>query len=214
MDNIIVVKGGKIIENGSFTQLMASKGHLAQLVGDHVQIIEPTGDDFETSVQKKNDEKQEPHGQLHGYHHHHGHGSTSSSRRGSHIETLKHEQLVNRRRVSINQNMVLNDQNLSKHIENNQLMLIGGEFSRNNSIKVIERNRMSIVTMDHDDQPMPEDSEPMKLVLEDQSVNYKKIPMLLYLKAGKGTIITVLIFALFFLVHLVRIGSGKLILLL
>ena len=41
VDEIIVIKNGEITENGTFKQLMSNRGHLARLVGEHVQIIEP-----------------------------------------------------------------------------------------------------------------------------------------------------------------------------
>ena len=57
--------------------------------------------------------------------------------------------------------------------------------------------------------PVPDDAEPMKLVLEDQSIFYKEIPIWSYLKAGSGVVITLIIFAFFFLVHVIRITSGE-----
>jgi ABC-type multidrug transport system fused ATPase/permease subunit len=58
-----------------------------------------------------------------------------------------------------------------------------------------------------EDDLMPSDSEPMKLIQDDQSVFYKKSPFVAYLRSGPGILATVLIFAFFFLVHGVRIGS-------
>ena len=40
VDEIVVIKNGVIIEHGTFKQLMNNKGHLSQLIGEHVQIIE------------------------------------------------------------------------------------------------------------------------------------------------------------------------------
>ena len=136
---------------------MASKGHLAQLVGEHVQIIDPS-DDLQ-SLPIATD------------HHHHV---------------------------------------LPFHFEENQLTLIGGEFSRQNSIRVIERNRISTITLQSDEEAVSNDAEPMKLVLEDQSVDHKEIPMWTYLKTGNSVTVTLTIFVLFFLVHVARILSGKL----
>ena len=151
----MVIKEGKITENGSFKQLMANKGHLAKLVAEHVQIIDPTDE----AMPSNND---------------HLHHVTS------------------------------------EEIEHNQLKLIGGEFSRHNSIRVLERNRMSVVTLNEaivEDQKALDEEPPKKLVQDDQSVNYKEIPMWTYIKAGKGATITLAIFVLFFVVHLVRILS-------
>jgi hypothetical protein len=67
---------------------------------------------------------------------------------------------------------------------------------------------MSVVTLDSE-APIPSDAEPMKLVLEDQSINYKEIPFITYLKSGTGVLITLAVFVLFFLVHGVRIFSGN-----
>jgi hypothetical protein len=151
IDEIIVIKEGRIIENGTFKQLMANKGHLANLVGEHVQIVDPTP---EPHLDKNNEHK------------------------------------------------------MPIHIENNQLALMGSVYSRRDSISLMERNRMSVVTLDSE-APVPSDAEPMKLVLEDQSVNYKQIPFITYLKSGTGVIITLAVFVLFFLVHCVRIFSGN-----
>ena len=73
------------------------------------------------------------------------------------------------------------------------------------------RRRSSIESKmsNHGNEPIPEDAEPMKLVLEDQSIYYKEIPIWSYLKAGTGVIITLIIFAFFFVVHVIRITSGK-----
>ena len=80
IDEIIVIKEGRIIENGTFKQLMSNKGHLANLVGEHVQII---------------DEVIEP-------------------------------ELADK------------EMDMSMHIENNQLTLMSGNYSRKNSIALIE----------------------------------------------------------------------------
>ena len=198
MDDIIVVKQGRIIEHGSFKQLMSNKGHLATLVGEHVQVL----DEIDNFEQENNDNTDKMSKEAVNYH-----LPPPSSRRSSSHEYLTHEQMVNRSRLSISQNLIPNDHNLAMHIESHQLTLIGSELSRNNSIKLIERNRMSICTTE--DEPMPDDAEPMKLVLEDQSIYYKKSPLVAYLQAGVGVTMSLLIFALFYFVHLVRIGSGK-----
>jgi hypothetical protein len=62
---------------------------------------------------------------------------------------------------------------------------------------------------DDDAEVIPDDAEPMKLVLDDQSVFYKKSPVIAYIRSGYGAIVTISIFLFFFLVHGVRIGSGK-----
>jgi len=108
----------------------------------------------------------------------------------------------------LNKKIKTTDENLAVHIEKSQLNLIGIEkMRRSPSVEVFERNRLSVVTID--DEVVPDDAEPMKLVLEDQSVDYKQLAVVSYLKAGKGTVITLLLFAFFFLVHGLRIGSGK-----
>jgi hypothetical protein len=183
-----VIKNGQITENGTFRQLMKNKGHLSLLIGEHVQII---------------DEEEEPELVNH----------LNDSSNGISVTThapLNNDQINNRRRLSLSRHVKATDENLPIHIENCQLTLIGGEHSRKDSIKVFERNRMSIVTIDNEEEVVPSDAEPMKLVLEDQSVNYKQVPFFSYLKAGKGVVLTLMLFVLFFLVHGVRIGSGML----
>ncbi len=59
------------------------------------------------------------------------------------------------------------------------------------------------------DDVVPTDTKPIKLVLEDQSINYKGSSVLAYLAAGYGVVTTLAIFAFFFLVHVLRVGSGK-----
>lgn len=81
--------------------------------------------------------------------------------------------------------------------------------NKSSLIKALEKTRQSIVSAsDSIDVVIPSDAEPMKLVLEDQSVNYKISPGLLYLKAGWGLIITLLIYGFFFLVYAFRVGTG------
>lgn len=76
-------------------------------------------------------------------------------------------------------------------------------------LRSIEKSRLSIVSASGSiDVVVPNDAEPMKLVLEDQSVNYKVWPSLIYLRAGWGVIISLLIYAFFFLVYIFRILSG------
>jgi ABC-type multidrug transport system fused ATPase/permease subunit len=197
VDEIIVIKDGSITENGTFKQLMRNKGHLSQLIGEHVQLIEENEPEPEADQQ-----------QQHSYQR-----SQSVVSVGSVLNNpnLNNNQLNNRRRLSQNKHIVTTDENLSYHIENAQLNLIGGEKnSRKDSVLLFERNRMmSIVTNDDDEheQVIPSDAEPMKLVLEDQSVNYKQMAITSYLKAGTGIVLTILLFAFFFLVHGVRIGS-------
>lgn len=186
MDQIVVIKDGTITESGTFKQLMKNRGHLSQLVGEHVQIIEE-------------EEEPEPCTQ-----------SDASADEPAASTNLNSSQINNRRRLSLNRHIKTTDENLAIHIENSQFALMGGHHLRQDSIKVFERNRMSVVTIDNEDATVvPSDAEPMKLVLEDQSIYYKVPAILSYLKAGTGVVLTVLLFAFFFLVHGVRIGSGK-----
>ncbi len=188
MDEIIVIKNGQITENGTFKQLMKNKGHLSQLIGEHVQLI---NDEEELELESNDPVEQY---------------AMSKTK----LDTC---QLTNRRSFSVaNNNAKQTDKNLAIHIEKIQLSLMGSEgVSRKNSISVFEKNRMSVVSMqEHEEEEVsPSDSEPMKLVLEDQSVNYKEAPSISYLKAGTGAVLTIFIFILFFLVHAIRIGSGK-----
>ena len=193
VDEIVVIKNGVIIEHGTFKQLMKNKGHLSQLIGEHVQIIE------------ENEAEQEPE-QINYFLRRHSELSASST-------SLNRNQESNRRRLSFNKHVKVTDENLAIHIENVQMHLIGVESpnTRKDSINVFERNRlMSIVTNDEEDNEnvvIPSDAEPMKLVLEDQSVNYETSAIVSYLKSGTGVVVTILLFILFFLVHGVRIGS-------
>lgn len=56
-----------------------------------------------------------------------------------------------------------------------------------------------------DDQIIPDDAEPMKLVLDDQSVFYKKSPVLSYLRAAPGLFWTSLMIVFFFFVYGMRL---------
>ncbi len=175
---------------------MKAKGHLATLVGEHVQIIDPHQSDLKPI--NENEEEEDPAAEV---------AATLS-----HIkirESLTKDQMNNRRRLSLTAHIGDSDRQIAKHIEDHQMELLSVRRDSTDAIKIMQHNRMSIVTEpDEDSEVVPSDAEPMKLVLDDQSIFYKKSPVLSYLRAGLGSIVTLLIFALFFLVHAVRIGSG------
>ena len=191
VDDIIVIKDGNIIEHGSFDQLMKNKGHLATLVGEHVQIIEPPPLSplkiQPLIIQSTKD--------------------------------LTNDQIQNRRRLSFTNNIPNDDQNIAVLIEENQLNLMGAYLRRssNENYKAIERNQISMMTEilqeegEEENEVIPEDAEPMKLVLEDQSIFYKESPYISYLKAGPflpiiNTIIFCTMIIFFFLTYGLSIG--------
>lgn len=176
-------KDGKIIEHGSFKELMRLKGHLASLVGEHVEILKDT-DDYDDPLESESDSRQK---------------NQILNANGILVnvpnELITQEQLSNRRRLSISHGMALSESNIAKHIETHQLQ---------------NQRRLTVVSAFSDqDEVLPSDAEPMKLVQEDQSIHYKVPAIMSYLRAGWGVIITLIIFAYFFLVHVVRILSGK-----
>ncbi len=156
-DDIIVIKNGSIIEHGSFGELMKQKGHLSELISEHVQVLQ----------NKENLTK----------------NSTSGT-----------------------------------YLEENQFKVVG--FCRGSTasdpIHLLERNRLSIVTRTdtefHDDQQesciTPEDSQQMKLVLEDESVNYEKSPAWAYLRASAGAFLSIILYCFFFTTYTFRMGIG------
>ena len=203
-DDILVIKNGELIEQGSLNELLAKKGHLATLMRDHIEIIDQPEKNQEI-------EKLQIPATLPTKPGRRSFLDVSQNQRPSFShDMLTREQLENRRRLSVasQQNMITNEESLMEHIEKNQLTIIGNEYPNSDPIKTLERNRVSFASAD-EEVPQPEDAAPMKLVLEDQSILYKEKPIVSYLKSGTGIIITLLIFALFFLVHLVRILSGN-----
>ena len=141
-----------------------------------------------------------------------------NSARPSIATGLSASQLENRRRLSVfsKKSMLdtMDDEKLIKYIEKNQLKLIGDDDSHCDPIKIFERNRLSIVSgkqaiEEEEDSPVPDDADPIKLVLEDQSIFYKENPICSYLKAGRGAIVSLLIFSLFFHVHGIRLFCGN-----
>jgi hypothetical protein len=210
------VDKGEMIEYGTFKQLMAKNGHMAKLVTENVQILrEP--EEFKPEIRRLSSTPATGLGPT-------GTGSRSFShhqltlpsiaeitdRKGSNsnIENLTKQQNFNRSRLSRLNSIIDTDENLAVLIEANQML---GQVQPTGSlIREIQRSRLSIVSAATSiEEITPSDAEPMKLVLEDQSVNYKLNPAVAYLKAGWGIIATLAIFVLFFLVHLVRILSGK-----
>jgi ABC-type multidrug transport system ATPase subunit len=192
-DYVYVVKDGRVAEGGTYLELMSRKdnGLLAQLIGQHVTTEK-------NLISKEKIEKVEKE-----IHQRRGSNKSVSSIEGPTNEThpalLSRAQLENRQRLSNRFHTFINDEILASKIEDNQLRM---------TINPIARKGMSIASQLEPDEPVPEDAEPMKLVLEDQSIHYKKSPALAYMQAGTGVFISVSIVALFFLVHGVRIGSG------
>ena len=201
-----MIKGGQVIEQGTFNELIARKGHLASLIGEHVEVIKDP---------EENEESENP-------------SSTiavppaprrsflsqpGDNRRPSHDNHLTPTQVEYRRRLSVaSHNLsITNDDNLVKHIENHQLTIVSNENATSDPIKAFERTRLAsfVSNSEEEEAPMPEDAAPMKLVLEDQSILYKESPIWSYLKAGNGVIITLVIFIYFFVVHVIRILSGN-----
>ncbi len=181
-DYVYVVSNGQVLEGGTYRELMNKKGHLAKLVGDHV-ITEKNVmlDEIENAPRKNSIANLPPIGEAF-------------------ESSLTPQQVENRRRLSLRFNQHFTDDDLASKIEQNQLRM---------TVHPIVKKNLSIVSKIEPDEPVPEDADPLKLVLEDQSIYYKETPLISYMKAGSGIIISVLIVILFFFVHLVRIGSGK-----
>jgi hypothetical protein len=206
VDDIIVIKGGEIIEHGTFGELMKMRGHLAALVGEHVQIFDL--EEHDTNLSKNEEDDSYPKNLIRTF----SRPKFDLKYCPSIASNLTEEQFVNRSKMSITANIPASDASIVKHIESTQLVTIGREASVNNlnTIKIIERNELSIFTkMDEADEPVSSHDPPMKLVLEDQSVHYKAVPLLSYLRAGYGLPITLLVFVFFGLIHVIRILSGE-----
>ncbi len=125
---------------------------------------------------------------------------SSSSLTAIEERCLTPRQMENRLRVSMKFKTYLTDDALASKIESNQLRM---------TVHPIVQKNLSIISKIEPDEPVPEDADPLKLVLEDQSIYYHENPLISYMKAGRGSIVSVVIVVMFFLVHLVRIGSGK-----
>ena len=199
-----------MIEYGTFSQLMAKKGLMAKLVSENVQVMQ---EPEERIQEMKRQTMSAHHSGSHLYTHSHPTMLPAISEIS--ITTLSHDsldenQFKNRQHVSRLNTILPTDENMAVLIEENQLL---GQTASNHLslIKEIQRSRLSIVSaVTSIEEIKPADAEPMKLVLEDQSVEYKMSPLWAYLKSGWGAVITLIIFAYFFLVHLLRILSGSL----
>lgn len=166
---------------------MRKKGHLAKLVGEHViaerSTIESDINELSSGLKKTTEIQLSP-------------KNLSLEDAG-----LTVQQIENRRRVS--NALHINDTNIdiASGIERNQLRV---------SINPILKKKFDLITRELDaEEPVPEDADPMKLVLEDQSIFYKKNPLKAYIQSGSGSIVSILIVVLFFFVHGIRIGSGR-----
>lgn len=200
-DEIIVIHKGEMVEYGTFQQLMAKKGFMAKLVSENVQILrEPESHELKRQMSTGNSHSHSRHSHLPAI-------SETTLKRSFRADVLTREQVHNREHLSRLNNMIATDENISMLIEANQIL---GNIGQPSLIREIQRSRLSIVSSATSiEEITPSDAEPMKLVLEDQSVNYKISPIWTYLKSGWGVIITLAIFAVFFLVNLVRVISGN-----
>lgn len=184
------MKDGAIIEDGTFDDLMTKKSYLASYIAGHTTLES-------VSVPKRlevmpikfinhanDDEEQEP-----------------VKLPLNSEAVLTDRQIANRKRLTLSGRVIVTDDLLSAQIENNQMRV---------TIDPLLKKRISFVThANHPDEPVPEDADPVKLVLDDQSIFYKENPLWSYMKAGSGVTVSIAIVILFFLVHVVRIGSGK-----
>jgi hypothetical protein len=181
VDDILVFDKGEIIEQGTFKSLMAKKGYLAKLITENVQLLKnEVESDEETGAENVTNHAQT-----------YDRSISADKRTPLSVNDLENQtsiQLLNRHRMSIMNNVTMAEQNMAKLIERNSVI--------------------SMATSENNDDLVPSASEPMRLVLEDQSLSYNVPPILPYLRAGNGVIITILYFAFFFLVHLLRILSG------
>lgn len=207
-----MVDKGEMIEYGTFTQLMAKKGHMSKLVSENVQILRES-DELSIAHELKR-QSLAAIGSNSSHLFSHSLPSTLpsiaevSDRRSSKYDTLTREQFQNRQRLSRVNSIMATDENMAMLFEANQL-LGQATHGQPSLIQEIERSRLSVVSAGTEfDEVMPSDAEPMKLVLEDQSVKYKVSPLMSYLRSGWGLIFTLAVFVLFFFVHLIRILSG------
>lgn len=196
VDDIIVLQNGSIIEHGTYDELMKSNGHLSHLIGTHSEKL-TQANEFEApdEISLFGDSSKDlfldastllpPVAMLQ-----------------THVSEI---QLANRRNLSITNSMLATDKNIAKHIELNQL----------GDTKYVSKSKLkAVASVSHHHEIHPEDKfneKAMKLVLDDQSVYYNVLPSLSYLKSGSGVTLTLIIFMMFFLVHTIRILSGKLI---
>lgn len=216
VDEVIVIKNNRICEMGSYDELMKLKGHLYLLVGENAE----TSGQIDEESYEEGELGSETSGTFE--------AATINKSRNS-LRTENELQLNGLALPPIKENGSTHEQFLNRQqiIENHQSTLISTDAnSRKGYLEKIKRNRVGIasnvsenpqmftntIKEEYDAERgivMPEDAAPMKLVLEDQSLTYKKSPFLTYLQAGSGVIITLIVFAYFFAVHVVRILSGK-----
>jgi hypothetical protein len=198
-----VVNKGEMVEQGTFPELMEKKGLMAKLVSESVQIVDDNKEEIShLHLKRHSTDKHSFSSQL----------ANLQSRRSSKTdENLTKDQILNREHLLRKNRIEDTEENLAALIESNQML---GEFHRSGDdhlLKAIQRARLSVVSIADSigGEIVPTDSEPMRLVLEDQSVNYKISPMMTYLRAGSGIVITLLVYAFFFIVYVFRILTGN-----
>ena len=183
------MRDGEFVENGTFEELMAIEdGTLKKLIREHVEK--------EQNKLKNDDEILNKNFSIRNV--------IPSLNSENNLTDLEMIERLKKAGVS------------ESALEEASEAIIAARLEGNHPFQLVTDNpalkrKISIMSKisNHDIDPVPEDSEPMKLVLEDQSIYYKEKPIWSYLKAGAGVIISLIIFAYFFAVHVVRITSGK-----
>ena len=211
VDHILVIKKNQIIEQGSYDELMTLKGHLYSLVGDDSdKLDDQMQEEDEILIENQNE------------------NSSNDDVKNNPIirvaqETnLTKEQKLHRDKLLNKTHIAPTERNIVKIIESHQTTLMGDDaYSMKKAIiSNFKHNRVSFVSDMLAKSEMVDlgekektvetgDSAPMKLVLDDQSLTYKENPLWSYIKSNPGPVITLIIIVYFFLVHLIRLLSGK-----
>jgi hypothetical protein len=192
-----VLHEGNIVERGSFYQLMSVNGFLAALYGEHKQLFNISSNDFPTS--KHDSELLLPKSLVKSFENQ-WHLQLPLKQHSE--NDLAYKQMLNRSCVAANNNIVANEHNLAKYIETRSRLPENLEES-------VCKNELAQYTSNQQSESGSEFRQPMKLVLEDQSIYYKVPAIWAYLKSGYGITVSLVILSYFLGVHVFRVLSGK-----
>ncbi|RKP19799.1 P-loop containing nucleoside triphosphate hydrolase protein, partial [Rozella allomycis CSF55] len=197
VDHVIVMKQGRIIEQGSYEELMKANGAMANLINEHVANIEEDDIDADGVANIGSDKEDK---EL----------VKSPFVPEERMKTLSQEQIMQRNQMSVTHNrMLMTDENVSKIIERSQTTILGEEdYTHQVDVaKAIAKNELTVLSGHLDEIEMQPDSNRNKLVKQDESINFKENSFKVYGRAHTGMFITMLVFVYFFVVHLVRVLS-------